>query len=227
MGTRPRNARFGGCRKGWPAPTPGLPTSLRGPTTDAANPARFPTRQPAPWVYAGVVLALVAAPVGWTFTHPRVRVLNLTPERLIVSVDGKTLVSIDPTSAESPAAGLSLRFPSGRHTLTAKNPEGRVVYDAEVTIRPGAEHLWAPAASAICFWLEQNHYGRARAPAEVRALVGVERFWALPPVDTWFAPNPPESEVDARSSGGSLWALRQAPCSAAPASVRALASPAQ
>lgn len=192
-----------------------------------SEPRAVPHPAPAPWVYAGVVLALVAAPVGWTFTHPRVRVLNLTPERLIVSVDGKTLVSIDPTSAESPAAGLSLRFPSGRHTLTAKNPEGRVVYDAEVTIRPGAEHLWAPAASAICFWLEQNHYGRARAPAEVRALVGAERFWALPPVDTWFAPNPPESEVDARSSGGSLWALRQAPCSAAPASVRALASPAQ
>lgn len=143
-----------------------------------SEPRAVPHPAPAPWVYAGVVLALVAAPVGWTFTHPRVRVLNLTPERLIVSVDGKTLVSIDPTSAESPAAGLSLRFPSGRHTLTAKNPEGRVVYDAEVTIRPGAEHFVGPRGERHLLLVgaeslrESARPSRGPRPGGGRALLG-------------------------------------------------------
>ncbi len=197
-------------------------------TSSAPRAAAYPA--PAPWIYAGVLLAMVATPIGWTFVHPIVRVLNLSPERLLLSVDGHDVGSVDPTSAESPAAGVELRMPSGRRTIVARTPDGTIAASAEVDIRPGTKHLWAPASEGTCFWLEQTHYGRNQAPAEVRALAGAGRFWPLPEIDTWFSPNPPASEADGRSSGGSLWALRQAPCSQAPKSVRdqaSLARPAQ
>jgi hypothetical protein len=197
-------------------------------TSSEARAAPYPA--PATWIYAGAFLALLATPFGWTFVHPIVRVINLSPERLLLSIDGRDVGSVDPTSAESPAAGVELRLPSGRRTLVARTPDGSAVARSVVDIRPGDKHLWAPASQGICFWLEQTHYGRNRPPAEVRALVSEQRFWPLPEIDTWFSPNPPPSEADGRSSGGTLWALRQAPCSQAPQSVRnqaSLASPAQ
>lgn len=59
-----------------------------------------------------------------------------------------------------------------------------------------------------------RHGGRGTV---VLPLAGADGFWVLPRrVDTWFAPNPPATGPDQRSSGGILVALRQSPCARAP-----------
>lgn len=175
-----------------------------------------------PWMLAGPLLALGAAPFLYWLYHPGVRVVDLTGTRIEVRVDGRTVASVQPTSAESPAAGVELRLPAGQHVLESRDSQGRVVARANVFIHSGAEHLYAPGARGYCFWLETTGYGRAGAVGPViRPLAGAARFWALPlDVDTWFAPNPPPSHDDVRSSGGELTALRQARCSEAPAAAR-------
>lgn len=174
------------------------------------------------WVWVGVILALAMAPFFYVLYHPLVRVVDLSGQRLVVSVDGRVIASVDPTSAESPAAGVELRVPSGRHHLEARDPHGRVVSDTTVRLESGAEHLYAPGSAGYCFWLETSGYGRAGPPGPaIRPLRGDRRFWVLPvDVDTWFAPNPAPSRSDDRSSGGVLTALRQARCADAPAAAR-------
>lgn len=175
-----------------------------------------------PWMLAGLLLALGAAPFLYWLYHPLVRVVDLTGARIEVRLDGRAVASVQPTSAESPAAGVELRLPAGKHLLESRDAHGHVVARAEVFIHSGAEHLYAPDARGYCFWLETTGYGRAGAQGPViRPLAGRARFWALPlDVDTWFSPNPPPSRDDVRSSGGELTALRQAPCGEAPAAAR-------
>jgi hypothetical protein len=169
-------------------------------------------------IFAGTAIAIVALPLMHRLHHPLVRVLNLTEARLALSADGRLVASIDPTSAESAAAGVELRLPSGRRNLLAVDPEGRTIADVEVRLESGGRHLFAPGSDGICFWLERTGYGRSGEPtAERTPLKSAERFWVLPPrLDTWFAPNPEPPSRDRRSSGGELLALRQAPCSVAP-----------
>lgn len=175
-----------------------------------------------PWMLSGVVLSLGAAPFVFWLYHPLVRVVDLTGSRIEVRLDGRAVGSVQPTSAESPAAGVELRLPAGRHLLESRDPQGKLVAKASVFIRSGAEHLYAPGADGYCFWLETNGYGKAGAYGPVvRPLAGAARFWALPvDVDTWFSPNPAPSRDDVRSSGGELTALRQSRCSDAPSAAR-------
>ncbi len=174
-----------------------------------------------PWMLSGVLIALGVAPFLFWLYHPLVRVVDLTGSRIEVKLDGRSVASVQPTSAESPAAGVELRLPAGRHLLESLDSRGRLLARAEVFIHSGAEHLYAPGARGYCFWLETTGYGRAGASGPViRPLTGDARFWALPvDVDTWFSPNPPPSRHDVRSSGGELTALRQARCSEAPPAV--------
>ena len=174
---------------------------------------------PASWV--GVGTALVVAPFFYWLHHPLVRIVNLNPARIVIFADGRRLVSVDPTSAESPAAGVELRVPAGRRRLEARLPNGKHVSTIEARAESAGAHLYAPGADQYCFWLETTRYGRAGGPTLVEPLSGQDRFWRLPSgLDTWFAPNPPASSQDRRSTGGALTALRQAPCAEAPAGVR-------
>lgn len=176
----------------------------------------------AAWAAAGPILALVAGPTGWYVHHPLVRVLNLTENRVTVLLDGRAVVDVDPTSSESPAAGVEVRLPTGPHRLSARGPDGELVAEVHATLRSGARHLYAPGSDAYCFWLEETHYGRAGSePARIDRLEGSGHVWVLPRrIDTWFSPNPPPGAADARSSGGVLVALRQSRCDLAPAAVR-------
>jgi hypothetical protein len=185
--------------------------------------ARLREARPSAWVLAGPIVALIAAPIAHRFHHPLVRVLNLTEARIEIYVDGSRMGSVDPTSAESPAAGTELRVPSGRRTFNVLSSDGQQLEQATVSVRSGTRHLYAPASEGTCFWLERTHYGRAgMRTAERSELGGRQRFWLLPrDLDTWFAPNPEPGHADRRSSGGELLALRQARCSEAPADVRA------
>jgi hypothetical protein len=155
------------------------------------------------------------------FHHPVVRVLNLTDERLTVAIDGRALLSLEPSSAENPTAGAEIRMPSGSHELTATSASGPPS-TARVTLESGGHHLFAPRSSDHCFWLEETRYGRQPSGgSRVVPLKGESRFWVVPrQVDTWFSPNPPPGSADRRSSGGVLVALRQAPCAQAPEAAR-------
>ncbi len=177
---------------------------------------RFPS-----WLLVGPLVAAIGAPAGWLFHHPLVRVLNLTEERLNIDVDGRPVLSLEPSSAESPTAGAEIRMPSGSHELGSTTADGRRV-TTRAALQSGAIHLFAPGSPKHCFWLEETRYGREQGEGEgLVPLTGEARFWVLPrQVDTWFAPNPRPATPDARSSGGLLVALRQAPCALAPPEAR-------
>lgn len=171
------------------------------------------------WLALGPVWALVMATLGWYLHHPVVRILDLNETRIVVTVDGRVLASVEPTSSESALAGVEVRIPAGEHELVARSSDGVEVHRARVRIQSGRRHLYAPGGIRHCFWLEETRYGRlGNQPFAVDPLTGAERFWVLPRrVDTWFAPNP-EPTADRQSSGGVLTALRQAPCSEMPRS---------
>ncbi len=172
------------------------------------------------WLWVGVVASVVIAPLAWHVHRPWIRVLNLTPERIALVVDGQHIATAEPTSAESPAAGIELRLTAGAHRLEAVSARGAVVHQADVVVRIGRKHLYAPGSDGTCFWLEETHYGRVPSAPRIEALTGPKRFWALPdPIDSWFLPNPAPDPADQRSTGGVLRALRQAPCRQAPAGV--------
>jgi hypothetical protein len=176
-------------------------------------------REPAGPVWAVVfpVAAALGAALLYGMHFPRVRIVNVTGNRLAVAVDDRVRVLVEPTSAESATAGVSLRFPAGEHRLTATDPAGRVVDDATVFVEAGAEHLYAPGSNEVCFWMEATTYGRRKGTVPAPEPLPRERtFWALPrSIDYWFAPSP-RPEEDDRSSGGLSIALRQARCEEEP-----------
>jgi hypothetical protein len=187
--------------------------------TDAREPSA-----PA-WAAAFPIAAAVASLFLFGAHFPRVRVLNLGAVRVTVAVDGRKIADVDPTSAESATAGLSLRLPAGEHLLTATGPDGQVVDRSTVVVESGAEHLYAPASVAYCFWVEETGYGRSRGgdgsgDPTLEVLPRTRTFWSLPhTIDFWFAPAP-EPENDSRSTGGLSFAVRQARCDEAPDAVR-------
>jgi hypothetical protein len=169
------------------------------------------------WAVAFPLTAALGAALLYGVHFPRVRIVNVTGSRLDVAVDDRLRARVEPTSAESATAGLSLRFPAGQHRVTATDPAGRVVDDVTVFVEAGAEHLYAPASGEVCFWMEATTYGRRREAASApEPLPRSRTFWVLPgSIDYWFAPSP-RPEEDDRSSGGLSVALRQAPCDQVP-----------
>jgi len=183
----------------------------------------LPERWGSAWLSAGPVLGVGAACLSFFVYHPLLRVLNLGPVRVEVAIDGKRLVSVDSTSNESPAGGALVRVPAGAHTLSVvSSVDGSALGETSVEFHSGAVHLFAFGADDTCFWLETTGYGKERRAApSYQPLPAAEHFWVLPGgIDTWFAANPAPSDANSRTSGGLLTALRQAPCSEAPAEVR-------
>jgi hypothetical protein len=164
---------------------------------------------------AVVVVALVA-PLSYSFHHPSVRVLELGPFATELFVDGNDVGRVEPSSGESPLAGLELRLPAGERTLQSLDAEGRPIARARVSLSAGKRHLYAPGSTDICFWLETTSYGREQKRPDRVLLSGEDRFWVLPEeVNGWFMPSPPAPE-GARATGGSTTVLRQARCEDAP-----------
>jgi hypothetical protein len=176
-------------------------------------------REPAtpPWAVAFPAVSGLAALLLFGMHFPVVRVLNVTATRLSIAVDGHVYVEVEPTSAESAAAGISVRLPAGRHALTASDPTGRVVDGAVVELEGDVQHLYAPGSGGVCFWVEATRYGRgAKEPPALEVLSRASTFWALShEIDVWFAPSP-RPGADDRSSGGLSYAVRQAPCDDVP-----------
>ncbi len=175
------------------------------------------------WLCAGPILAVGAACWSFFIYHPLLRIINLGPVPAVVALDGQRLAAVDATSNESPSAGVILRVPAGEHVLAVSSAiDGAAIARVSVDLHSGAVHLFAIAGEGTCFWLETNGYGREqRVQPSYQPLTAAEHFWVLPGgIDTWFAPNPLNADPNARSSGGLLTALRQAPCSEAPQEVR-------
>jgi len=193
------------------------------PTASAAQPCTLREGRGSPWFYAGPVLGVGAACLSFFVYHPLLRILNLGSVPVEVALDGRPLVTVDPTSNESAAAGALLRAPAGVHQLTLRSSiDGSALGNVSVDLHSGAVHLFAIGGEETCFWLETVGYGREqRTHPSYQPLPSETHFWVLPSgIDTWFAPNPQASNANATSSGGLLTALRQAPCAQAPQEAR-------
>jgi len=175
------------------------------------------------WLCAGPLIAMGAALLSYFVYHPLLRIINLGSARIDVAVDGAYLLSVDATSNESPSAGALVRVPAGEHVLSVSSAvDGALLERAQVELRSGSVHLFAPGAAGICFWLETTGYGQEQlAKLSYLPLASDTHFWALPGgIDTWFAENPAPADAHSQSSGGLLTALRQGPCAQAPPEAR-------
>jgi hypothetical protein len=176
---------------------------------------RRPRRVPWPELLAAVAVSLVGAPVSFAFQHPELRILNLGDVPIDVYADGHALGRVEPSTGESPLAGLDVRVPAGFRELVSLDPGGQVVARVRVAVYAGSRHLYAPGGDA-CFWLEKVGYGRDRSPPEYTELTGSDRFWAVPDeVRSWFVPNAEPGRFES-TTGGTSTALRQRSCSDPP-----------
>ena len=180
--------------------------------------ATFRERRVSLAMLPGPVLAPPLALLTLGTTSPVVRVVNLSHERVAVEVDGERVAEVDPTSVESPSAGVEVRVAVGGHVLVARGPGGVVVEQAAITIQSGREHLFAPGSDGYCFWLETAAYGRAKELTLSREpLAGPPHFWSLPEgLGGWFHPAPESALAELRLTGGVVTVLRQAPCELVP-----------
>jgi hypothetical protein len=170
-------------------------------------------RMAAGWSVAGLVIAAVVTPLLYDTFHCETRILNLTEEDLVITVDGRHLAIIKPTTQENPLAGKIVRIAMGPRQLQARRNDGTLVHAGSVRISAGQMYLYAPAhPSDTCFWIERASLGRTRAASLVREyLPGHEDFWRMPiAIDTWFLPAL-RSESDS-FTGGVVTSLRQGSC---------------
>jgi hypothetical protein len=170
------------------------------------------------------VLALALALIAYAWHHPRLRVINLTRERVWLAVDGVLVAAIDPAGVDLARATVVLRLPRGERSLQAFDERHHPIASARARLESGRDHLYAPASPERCFWLELTGYGREPSRG-VRPLISLDGFFSLDvDIDTWFAETPDPPSFDRRSTGGTLTSLRQSPCARAPETVRRAAS---
>ena len=169
------------------------------------------------WSFAMLSAPLLAPPLSFAVLNaasPIVRVVNLTGDQLVVEVDGVRRASIPPTSVESPSAGAELRIAAGEHSLVARALDGSELERTDAVVASGQLHLFAPASTGHCFFLETIGYGRSgERRAERAPLDGPPHFWSLPDdLGGWFAAPPEAAIAETRLTGGTVVVLRHAPC---------------
>jgi len=170
------------------------------------------SRITAGWSIAGLVITAVATPVLYDAFHCETRILNLTEEDLVVSVDGHRLATVKATTQENPRAGRIVRIAMGQRRVEARRNDGTPVHAATVHIAAGQAYLYAPAHPAdACFWIERTSLGRASEAPVREYLPAHEDFWRIPiSIDTWFLP---ALRSESRFfTGGVVTSLRQGTC---------------
>lgn len=167
--------------------------------------------------------ALLLLPL-WGVYRGQVRVLNLGDEPFALWVDGKRLARVEPSSGESPRAGVELVLPAGQRQLRVVSElDGRQLFLGSERVHGGSPHLFVPISGGYCFYVEQRSYGDVRgepAPASLppaaprEPLPSDTSFWLLPDGIRLFTPNPQPGPL--QTSGGTLASLRQRRCTAVP-----------
>jgi hypothetical protein len=141
----------------------------------------------------------------------QVRVLNHGEEPFALSIDGRRVARVEPSSGESALAGVELTTPAGEHDFRVLSErDGRELFRAREVVEGGLPHLFAPQSRGYCFSIERRGYGDAAGELESDALEGDNPFWVLPDGISWFSPNPEPGPL--QTSGGTLSCLRQKRC---------------
>jgi hypothetical protein len=165
------------------------------------------------WSTAGLVITVIVTPGLYDTFHCEARILNLTEEELVVTVDHHLLAVTRPTTREHPRAGSIVRIAMGSRHIEARRHDGTLVHEDLVQISAGQTYLYVPLhPPETCFWLERTALGRERTVVTEReALPASKDFWQMPvAIDTWFTPAlGPESNF---FTGGVVTSLRQGPC---------------
>jgi len=169
------------------------------------------------WSTAGLIITAVVTPGLYDTFHCEARILNLTEEELVITVDHHLLAVTKPTTQEHPRAGSIVRIAMGPRHIEARRHDGTLVHEDSVQISAGQTYLYAPEHPAeTCFWLERAALGRERSVVTEREALPTDRdFWQMPvSIDTWFIPAlGPESNF---FTGGVVTSLRQGPCEPSP-----------
>jgi hypothetical protein len=174
---------------------------------------RLRVKSRAVWAYIGTAIALLATHAIYGFFHSFVRILNLTDDVLMVSVDEHRLANVPSTSSENPLAGLLIRVPTGRRRFLAHRVDGTLVDQVTADVFTARSHLYAPGRpKTVCFWLEHTSLGRSQwGNAKREGLARKSSFWSIQDnIDVWFGPA--YSSGATRLTGGVVTALRQGPC---------------
>lgn len=165
------------------------------------------------WSTAGLIITAVVTPGLYDTFHCEARLLNLTEEELVITVDHHLLAVTKPTTQEHPRAGSIVRIAMGPRHIESRRHDGTLVHEDSVRISAGQTYLYAPEhPSETCFWLERAALGRERTVVTEREALPTDRdFWQMPvSIDTWFMPAlGPESNF---FTGGVVTSLRQGPC---------------
>ena len=169
---------------------------------------------------SALVSGLALLPL-WSVYRGQVRVLNLGDEPFALWVDETRLARVEPSSGESPRAGVELVLPAGERQLRVVSElDGRPLFVGAAHVRGGSPHLFVPISGGYCFYLEQRSYGdsgdepSALPAAEREPLPSDTSFWLLPDGIRLFTPNPQPGPL--QTSGGTLASLRQRRCTALP-----------
>lgn len=165
------------------------------------------------WVAAAIALLSCLAHLPlYNLYRGQVRVLNHGDEPFALIVDGRRVARVEPSSGESPLAGVELSLPAGQRELALVSElDGRELLRTRQHVKGGSPHLFAPLSTDYCFSIERKGYGDAAdEPLASEALEGADPFWVLPDGIAWFTPNPEPGPL--QTSGGTLSCLRQRRC---------------
>ncbi len=154
--------------------------------------------------------ALALVPL-FALYRAELRVLNHGDAPFELSIDGRKLARVEPSSGESALAGVALVVPAGDHEFRVVSArDGGELFRARERIEGGHPHLFAPQSAGYCFSIERRGYGDAASELQSEPLDGANPFWVLPDGISWFSPNPEPGVLS--TSGGTLSCLRQKRC---------------
>lgn len=167
---------------------------------------------------ASLLAAAALAVVIFFLVSAEVRIVNTTGGPVRVAIDGGKPRLVANVAAESPDAGVVIRLWPGRRKVRVTTEAGDELEARELPLSASTTYLWAPANTEQCFWIEHTAYGRTKPEAPpLRMLPEGQTLWPVPAqIDGWFFPTPPAGVNDARSSGGTRTAVRQARCGLPP-----------
>jgi len=180
-------------------------------------------------VLAVVILAAVGGFLWWGYTHPSLRIVNVTgKDGVTVTIDGEVLVTnLKNAAAENAAMVETKNIKTGSHKVESKDASGKVLDSFTFEFKTGTSgYVYAPgrtAESKVCFIVQTDEYKTSQfSPDKVKdrfkPLDPTKNIWELnDSIDYWFKDSPESVEIktkkgDSKAKSVIKRALRQAPC---------------